>query len=74
MKIYVIVDGYDYEGENVITAFDTKEKAKQHLEEWKKQYMKDFDTKEYNGLPFGFKFGTHYRIAEEIELNSEDGK
>lgn len=68
MKVYVISDGYDYEGESVICVFSSKEKAKEHLEKWKKEYMKDFNMDRCEELPFGFKFGTHYRIAQEFEL------
>lgn len=69
MKVYVISDGYDYEGEKVVVVFDDKKKAKKHLNDWKKNYKKEMGISYCEELPFGFKFGTHYRIAQEFEIN-----
>ena len=72
-KVYVIEDGYAYEGSSIITVFDTKEKAKKHLDNWKGKCIEEFGIENCEELPFGFKFVNHFRIAVEIILNSEGG-
>lgn len=70
MKVYVIIDGYEYEGDEVIAVFDRREKAQEHLEWWKKHFD-GHGKEECEKLPFGYKFAGHYRIAKEMELNKD---
>ena len=69
LLVYVIEDGYDYEGSDIIAVFDNKKKAWKHLEMWKEKYKADYGYAEE--LPFGYKFGTHFRVAVEKKLNED---
>jgi len=70
-KVYVIVDGYDYESDSVEAVFSTKIKAQKHLDEWEAEYREEYGIEESVKLPFGYKFGTHYRFAQEYIVDGE---
>jgi hypothetical protein len=66
-KIYIVLEGYDYEGDTIIGAFSTINKAKQFIGNWKRQTTKDYGTNSIK-LPTGYKFGVHYCVFKEMVL------
>lgn len=70
--VYVVIDGYDYEGDNVVAVFSTEEKAKEHIKNWTKQHKEDYGYDSYEALPSGVKFGTHYRIYEKHIVDEDE--
>jgi len=51
MIVYIVTRGFDYEGEDIVDVFDTKEKAEQKVE-----YLKQQNS---SGLLWGDFFNIH---------------
>lgn len=48
MKVYMVIEGYVYEGSRVVKVFTDKAKAEQYAEELKAEYSAEWD-KPYDG-------------------------
>ena len=52
MKVYSLVGGFDYEGENLLGVFGSKEDLLRYVESEKPKYQRRSDTLGYDTLGF----------------------
>ena len=66
MKVYSLVGGYDYEGENLLGVFGSKEDLLQFVEQEKPKHQRRPETLGYDSLGY-----VESELGQPIDFHSE---